>query len=225
MDQATETEALSSTPPPLPLFTVKNSVRSPHTKLRRKQSSGPNNLKQYLGGGELRVIRGTGLKVTEATLLKHLKEILGKVRRGELQVFAPNGQLLTLEALERGAGMEMPPLPPPVPLPNPPIDSAKNDLPAGGPIAQYPGGDPVMLDPNARPDLLSDAPREQLPPPPAVPTDLGPPVPVAETAPEGEGSIEDAMMDEGEETEETPPADGSPPSLMGGKSGKKNKRK
>jgi len=224
MDQTTETEVPRTSALPA-LFTVKNSVRSPHTKLRRKQSPGPNNLKQYLGGGELRVIRGTGLKVTEATLLKHLQEIIGKVRRGELQIFAPNGQLLSLKALEWGAGMEMPPVPPPVPLPNPPLDSAKNDLPAGGPVAQYPGGDSVILDPNARPDLLSAAPRESLPLPPPVPTDIGPPVPVTDAALGGEGSLEDAMMDEGEETEETSPADGSPPALMGGRGGKKNKKR
>lgn len=223
-----ETQAGTKIPPQL--FTIKNSSRSPHTKAQRKASAGPNRTKQYVGGGELRIVRGTGTRVTEGTLRKHLREVVEKVTRGELQVMAPNGQLIALSDLKRGLEFDqvnsipLPPNPVAAPLPNPPMDSAKNDLPGGqDQVPIYPGGDPAIVDPNKKPELVAEASRDEehspiveggpLPPNATLPTD-----PPPSNVPQG--------LDEDHWEEPTLENSGTP-SLMGGGGGggHKNKKK
>jgi hypothetical protein len=177
-NEAEAVVATEKTPHPdsklAPLFTIKNSVRDPQTKTLRKISPGPNNLKQYLGGGQLRIIRGTGTRVTEGTLKQHLSEIVRKVERGELQVFAPNGEMINLVDLRSGVqqterSIPLPPTKPTLPMPNFQPDSANNDK--AGPTLQTPqfvGGDvAIPVDPNKKPELMNMAPRDEIPPPPS----------------------------------------------------------
>lgn len=186
------------------IFLVENSARSPHTKLARKVSPGPNRTKQYLGGGTHRVVRGRPLRLRESQLLQHMPEIIEKVKRGELRVLTEDRRVLDLETLE------MAPKPPPKPLPNFRPDSIAHDKPFGENKMPIAGGTTLVVDPNQKPDLLMSA-SEGESPPALTPPPMDEPIPAPPIVP----SIEQppTELEDFPAPTTDPPID-EPPSLL-----------
>lgn len=135
-------------------YYIHNSARSVHTRAQRAAAPTHKGLKQHLGGGEHRIVRGNPLQLSETQIKKHMVEIREKVAAGLIHVKTGDGLHVDLDTLKASE-----PLPLPPPMPNFPLDSIARDKPAGEPMRpQYPGGLPEVLPPGTElPDLVTRA--------------------------------------------------------------------
>lgn len=119
---------------------VKSQVRAVGNRTLRARHPTRHRFKQYLfGNPSLRLVRKRVLRVSAAQVRVGLDELIAKEAAGILSVHAPNGARIDLAALKAGQ-VVMAQLPPTPPLPNKPLDSVANDIPAGENMAQYLGG-------------------------------------------------------------------------------------
>ncbi len=119
---------------------VKSQVRAVANRTLRARHPTRHRFKQYLfGNPSLRLVRKRVLRLSAAQVRAGLDELLEKEAAGILTVHAPNGQRVNLRALKTGR-VELAPLVVTPPLPNPPLDSAANDLPGGENMPQFQGG-------------------------------------------------------------------------------------
>lgn len=121
-------------------FKVHNSVRDVKTRLQRRMAPTSPRMKQYLGGGELRVLRGRPVVLTREQLEVHLEELKERTAAGVLWVSTMDDQEVDLETLSPTM------LPPAEPkAPEPVLDSANNDKNegVGQAIPQFAGGLPL----------------------------------------------------------------------------------
>jgi hypothetical protein len=129
-----------------PRFKVVNTVRSRHNRVQRMQHPVSARLKQHIGAGEHRVLRGRPLILTGGQIEKHLKEIGEKARMGLIQVQTMDGRIIDPESL-RVSSPKYTAGPPQasVPVPNRLLDSANRDKNTGigENIPQMPGGIPL----------------------------------------------------------------------------------
>lgn len=149
-------------------FHVHNAVRSRHNRTLRAQQPKHHGLKQYIGGGKYRSIRGRPIFLTDEEFELHRKEIEMKVAAGIFTVTTVDGRPVDLGT------MAAPPVPPSPPLPNPPMDSIANDKQnVGQEMPQFPGGSAEGSPTDELPDLLAGAESSvSLPEPTPEPTTL-----------------------------------------------------
>lgn len=120
------------------MYAIHNTVRGRHNRTQRAAAPAHFRFQQRVGAAQTRLVRGRLLMVTEEALLRDLEELKKKQKAGILEVRTLDGRVLDLETMQPA------PLPATTPLPNPPLDSAANDKPAGQPMPQFPGGQPVQ---------------------------------------------------------------------------------
>lgn len=119
---------------------VRSMVRAQATRTARARQPTRQRFKQYLfGNPALRLMRKRVLRITATMARTNLDELIAKEAGGLLAVYTPNGARIDLAALKRGE-VVLAQLPAPAPLPNPPLDSANNDIPAGQNMPQYVDG-------------------------------------------------------------------------------------
>lgn len=119
---------------------VKSQVRAQGDRTQRARHPTRHRFKQYLfADPSKRLVRKRPLRVSAELVRANLDELIAKEKVGILSVHAPNGQRIDLVALKAGR-VVMAALPATPPLPNPPLDSAANDTPAGENMQQYLGG-------------------------------------------------------------------------------------
>jgi hypothetical protein len=119
-------------------FYIHNTIRSRHNRTQRAGAATHRGMKQYIGGTH-RVIRSQPLAMSEDVFKKHLEEIKAKAKQGLIQVKTRDGRLVDLETLTPTT-----PVREGNPLPQPPLDSIQNDMPAGENRPQFAGGLPEM---------------------------------------------------------------------------------
>lgn len=120
------------------MYTIHSTVRGRHNRTQRAMSPTHLRFQQRIGAEQSRLLRGRPLHITEDKLLRDLEELKTKQRQGILEVRTADGRRFDLETLRPA------PLAAPTPLPNPPLDSAANDKPAGQPIPSFEGGKPLQ---------------------------------------------------------------------------------
>lgn len=114
----------------MPDYYVHSGVRKRHTRLKRMQAAQHPALVQHIGG--LIVRRSRPVRISETKLAEILPQLHAAHADGRLELRTADGRLVDLKTLA--------PLSPPEtskPLPNPPLDSAANDKPAGAPMPAY----------------------------------------------------------------------------------------
>lgn len=178
-EQETSEETVSEETPkpqvvdPANLYYVHNTTRGRHNRTQRAGQAKHAGLKQYIGGGKYRVIRGRPVALTREQVSLHVEELAQKVAAGIFEVRTHDGRIVDMrtgDAAPRNASAA---------LPRPILDSIANDTQnVGQPMPQYPGGD-IEGTPGEEPSLLQD--REPEPPPPPAPAA---PEPVTEISPE-----------------------------------------
>jgi hypothetical protein len=110
-------------------FLIHNGSRATHNRTLRAQQPEHGGHKQYILDANHRLIRGRPLVVTEEKIKEHLSELKVKEGKGLLYVTTEQMIPVDLDTLQPSA------LPVPAsPLPNPPLDSAKNDRLVGDPM-------------------------------------------------------------------------------------------
>jgi hypothetical protein len=168
-------------PHPGEMYYVHNVTRGRHNRTQRAGQPRHHGLKQYLGGGKYRSIRGRPIVLTREQVMQHIEELVKKVDAGIFELRTQDGRIVDIrtgEAAPRGASAA---------LPRPVLDSIANDTQnVGEQMPQYPGGD-VEGTAGAEPSLISDAEEnEPVPPvvPPPAPPVTNPSEPVTEVSPE-----------------------------------------
>lgn len=171
-----ETEDMSDEPeaPELPdepgivHYLVRSVIRGRSNRTARATQVGRRGFVQRIAGGTILVRRARPARITEAVLKANLAELKKAVLEHRVVVTTPAGQLVDLETFE---------VAPPVadkPLPNPPLDSAKNDKNEG--IGYHVPPNPTGTPQNAeKPELLqrgSLLDEEDEPEPPTQPVIL-----------------------------------------------------
>lgn len=138
---------------------VKSQVRAQDNRSQRAQHPTRHRFKQYLfADPSKRLVRKRPLRVAASDVRANLDELIEKERIGILSVHAPNGARIDLAALKAGrVVMSAVPLAPP--LPNPPLDSAANDTPAGENMQQYLGG--TFINDPAADDVIEEMTAEK----------------------------------------------------------------
>lgn len=126
---------------------IKSQVRSRNNRTLRARNPTRHRFKQYLfADPSKRLVRNRALRVPASDVRQNLDELISKEAAGVLSVHAPNGQRVDLQALKAGR-ISLAPAPLPAPLPNPPLDSAARDIPAGENMPQHLhgtfAGDPI----------------------------------------------------------------------------------
>jgi len=155
-----QNELLSSLPE---VLVVRSQVRRVATRTTRARSPSRHRFKQFLfGDPSYRLVRNGERQVTSVKVLANLNELIDKETAGLLSVHFIDGRRLNLEFLKGGlVEVEAPGLP--APLPNPPLDSAANDAPAGIPMTTFIDGtfpgDPAAVDTIGQ--MLKDKAAEQ----------------------------------------------------------------
>lgn len=126
-------------------FQIHSTVRSVHTKHMRALSAERHRSSMLLGGGLLRVIRKRPTTVTRGMIVRLLPELMEREAKGMLMVTTQSGLRIDLATMKPIEG-----LPPVVPMPDPPMDSAANDENFIGGIGegtpQFAGGLPPYAD-------------------------------------------------------------------------------
>lgn len=150
-------------------FLLTSVVRGKANRAARWVQPGRIPFVQKLAGGTITVRRARPARITEAALIANIEEIKRAVAAHQLVVTTPSGQVLDL------ATLELAPAAPSKPLPNPPLDSAKNDKnDIGYQVPPTPEGttadapEPELL----KRSLLSDPEPLAEPLPDLPPTDL-----------------------------------------------------
>jgi hypothetical protein len=108
---------------------------------------------QKLAGGDVVVRRARPVRVSEATLLKHLDEIKAKSALGLLEVRTSDGRMLDLNTLKVAGRATVP-----KPMPDFPADSVARDKPINVHVRPYAEGK-AQLEEVEEPVLM----REQMP--------------------------------------------------------------
>lgn len=156
------------------LYTIHSVVRGRGNRALRASMPVHHRFAQYIGKDQKRLIRSRPLVITEEMLMRDLQELKEKAKMGILEVKTGDGRVLDLETMQPTGPVAVSP-----PLPNPPLDSAANDKPAGQNMPMFPGG-----------LTQADIPVEFMPDPPAPVTDM-PVMPSSEEA-EPEVDVESA---------------------------------
>lgn len=121
-DQETTEEEVEETAPVVPgVYVLKSVVRGRGNRAARMVAPGRQPFVQKLAGGTITVRRARPARITEAALIRHLAEIKKAVAAHQLVVTTNAGAVVDLDTFG------VAPLVPAPPLPNPPLDSAKND--------------------------------------------------------------------------------------------------
>lgn len=121
------------------MFAIHSTVRSRHNRTLRAQAPAHHRMKQYVGADQARLVRGRALFMTEENLIRGLEDLKKKNKQGILEVRTMDGRIFDLDTMTAA------PIAPVTPLPNPPLDSAKDDSPmVGDKIAMFPGGVPIQ---------------------------------------------------------------------------------
>jgi len=119
------------------LLHVRSQVRAVGNRTQRARNPTRHRFKQYLfADPSKRLVRKRPLRVSAELVRANLDELIEKERVGILSVHAPNGARIDLAALKAGR-VVMSAVAPTPPMPNPPLDSAANDTPAGEAMPQY----------------------------------------------------------------------------------------
>lgn len=113
-------------------FLIHNGSRARHNRTLRAQMAEHGGHKQYVLGNEQRLVRGRPVPVTEEKLKAHLAELLDKEARGLIYVTDLQQNVFDLKTMKVVAEVA-----PASPAPNPPLDSAAKDTPAGVPMGQF----------------------------------------------------------------------------------------
>jgi hypothetical protein len=103
------------------VYLIKSVVRGRHNRIERKKQPGRQRFVQRLAGGRFVVRRARPVRVTEAVLKLHLEDIKAAVASHAVVVTTLTGQLVDLDTFD------VEPAKAEKPMPNPPLDSAKND--------------------------------------------------------------------------------------------------
>ena len=106
-------------------FLIHNGSRSRINRTLRANMAEHGGYKQYVLGNQHRLVSSRPISVSEAVLRAHLDELREKESRGLIFVTDLHLAPVDLTTLQVGE------LPAESPLPNPPLDSAANDPPAG----------------------------------------------------------------------------------------------
>lgn len=105
-----------------PVFYLLNNVtRGRSNRTARAVQPGRVPFVQRFAGGTILVRRARPARITEAALLAHLDEFKEAVAQAKVVVTTLSGRVVNLDTFE------VAPAPAEKPLPNPPLDSAKND--------------------------------------------------------------------------------------------------
>lgn len=130
-------------PKPPELFKIHSLVRDISTRVHRAKSPTRHRFNMLLGGGLIRVARKRPATVTKAILQRLMPELLDKEARGMLMVTDVIGRRLSLDTLTVIESSN-----PPVPTPNPPLDTAATDnkYPIGEPKPMFFGGAPESME-------------------------------------------------------------------------------
>lgn len=160
---------------------VRSQVRAQSNRTQRARHPTRHRFKQYLfADPSKRLVRKRPLRVSAELVRANIDELIEKERIGILSVHAPNGARIDLAALKAGRVVMAAVAPTPA-LPNPPLDSAANDTPAGENMQQYLGGtfvndpaaDAVLEDMTAEKEAeVAKKETSGLPPGPAAPPAL-----------------------------------------------------
>jgi hypothetical protein len=113
--------AVEAAPVAPKIYVLQSTVRSRHNRTKRASVPGRQPFTHRIAGGRILVRRARPARITEAVLLAHLDEIKLLVSRHHLVVTTPDGREVDLTTFQVGAPAVA------SPLPNPPLDSAKND--------------------------------------------------------------------------------------------------
>jgi hypothetical protein len=155
---------------PRDLYYVHNVTRGRHNRTLRATQPKHHGMKQYLGGGKYRSVRGRPIVLSDSQVFEHLEELKAKVGAGIFELRTQDGRIVDINTGRAAPRGESKPLPRQIP------DSIANDTQnVGQQMPQYPGGD-VEGQPGAEPSLITESDRDELPPPPVVP-----PPPAADT--------------------------------------------
>lgn len=123
--EATEDEAeVDEAPtyaPGVVYYLVRSVIRGRTNRTARAQQVGRRGFVQRLAGGTILVRRARPARITEAVLLANFDELKKAENEHRIQVTTVTGQYVDLNTFEAE------PLAVAKPLPNPPLDSAKND--------------------------------------------------------------------------------------------------
>jgi hypothetical protein len=214
-------------------YLLKNVTRGRSNRTARVAVPGRIPFVQRLAGGRIIVRRARSARISEAVLKENLAEIAKHVALQTIVVTTLDGKVVDVETfnvVKQAA--------PASPLPNPPLDSAKNDKNEG--IGYNVPGSPegTTMD-SEEPELLRQNSLLEVeePTPEAPPADLPvfgevPFKPEAEAPPAAEAEAEDEEGDDSEdeegdeETGEEPALDATAtPSTSPAPSGKKKKRR
>lgn len=107
--------------PKAKIYVVQSTVRARHNRTKRATVPGRQPFVHKIAGGRITVRRARPARITEAVLIAHLEEIKRLVARHQVVVTTPDGKPVDLVTFQVGT------VAPASPLPNPPLDSAKND--------------------------------------------------------------------------------------------------
>jgi hypothetical protein len=159
MSEEQEKQESESVAPPAAKYFVHNAARSRHNRSLRAAAASHQGLKQYIGGGQHRLIRGRPVALTEEKLKEYLDELKEKFAAGLIHVTTTDGHHVDLETLEVVKGIPSPP------MPSFPTDSAANDKPWGEKIPPYVGDDqnslPAVLPEGKLPEVLETKAAEE----------------------------------------------------------------
>jgi hypothetical protein len=147
--------------PLAPVFFVHSATRSVNTRTTRAKAAGHPRLIQFLwGDASKRVVRGRPVRLTAKEVFDHIDELIAKEAAGSIVVLTADRRCLDLQAVKRGEFAAAEPGAT-APRPNPPLDSAANDKPAGELMPQYMGGT-FSGDPAAERALANAAQEKEL---------------------------------------------------------------
>jgi hypothetical protein len=126
-------------------YAIHNVTRGRHNRTQRAAAAQHPRFKQHIGPGQVRLLRGRPLILSDDALQAHLEELRTKVAAGLVEVRTLDGRKVDLATLAAG------PAPATPPLPRPPEDSIANDKPWGQRMPMHEGDLPD--DPSIEPKL------------------------------------------------------------------------
>lgn len=118
-------------------YKIHNGARDTTTRTLRASRPVHNGLKQFIFGGERRLVRGRPIIINEEELNRHIEELRSKAKDGILYVTTVDEKPVNLETLEIGRGAIASNN-----HPEPRLDSASNDKPHGADLNRHPGESP-----------------------------------------------------------------------------------
>lgn len=195
-DNETVTEEPTKAEPKDSVLLIHNMVRRQETRLQRATSPERHRMNLILGGGLVRVPRGRYVPVAKSLVKRMARELIEKEKLGLLKVTTVTQQRVDIDTL-----VPVEELPVSAPLPNPPLDSASNDLTfehgVGNPVPNIEGGKgegeevdrPGVLD-QELPDGDEEELEEEAEVPSDEPVDPAPSLEAAEEEPTPEASPE-----------------------------------